>query len=613
MKANKFFYALAATAMLGLSACSSEEPVLQGANGEGNVTFTLQLPEVIGSRAYSDGLSAKQLDYYVYDEDNGSTNIEALNGTATFVNRETTVSLNLVSGKSYSIVFLATVPGQSHYTYAPDTKKMSVNYGSAAQDETRDAFYVYEPTFKVTGAISKTVTLKRPFAQINVGTTDWASATAAGISLTETSMTVTGVANKINLGTGDVEGNEKVTFTSAAMPATPGETFPYAAANVERYMAMNYVLVGKDKSTVDVKMNTNATPAINEMVFSQVPVQRNYRTNIYGALLTNPAVYNVIINQEYEGNLDGAIVKKNADGTFTCLVPELPAGVTAADLQGKGGVYVKADGTTEIFEATGAAVNTAMQNASEIFLAPNVTIPVRSHQLEVPEAGIIVHGNGATISGGEQDFSIQKAYTAGSTVNLTIENLNGVKVWGASSTANTINITLKNCSMKAQGLTDGSHSLVMNRGSDNEAVTNIVLDGCHMENGQVGLHTIYAGKTVIKNCSFKDVVVPININKKSSTQTATVEVVNCTFDNCGVAANVTSNSAYDYAAPIRVVDAGGVANSMKVTVDNCTFKDTTSDWDILLMDYRDGKSWFAIDYTIKNCNPAAPKVKATAE
>ena len=36
MKTHKFFYALAATAMLGLSACSSEEPVLQGANGEGN-------------------------------------------------------------------------------------------------------------------------------------------------------------------------------------------------------------------------------------------------------------------------------------------------------------------------------------------------------------------------------------------------------------------------------------------------------------------------------------------------------------------------------------------------------------------------------------------------
>ncbi|MDD6281626.1 MAG: hypothetical protein PUA76_08115, partial [Bacteroidales bacterium] len=376
--------------------------------------------------------------------------------------------------------------------------------------------------------------------------------------------------------------------------------------------AMNYILVGADKSTVDVKLNTNATPAINEMVFSQVPVQRNYRTNIYGALLTNPADYNVIINQEYEGNLDGAIVKKNADGTFTCLVPELPAGVTAADLQGKGGVYVKADGNTEIFEATGAAVNTAMQNASEIFLAPNVTIPVRSHQLEVPEAGIIVHGNGATISGGEQDFSIQKAYTAGSTVNLTIENLNGVKVWGAATqSACTINITLKNCSMKAQGLADGGHSLVMNRGGDTNAVTNITLDGCHMENAQVGLHTIYGGKTVVKNCTFKDVVVPINIAKKSSTQTAIVEVANCIFDNCGIANTATDNSAYNYAAPIRIVDNGGPANSIDLTVSKCTFMNTQSDWDILLMDYRAGKTWFPVKYTIKNCNPAAPKVKAT--
>ncbi len=315
MRTTKLFYALAASALLGLTACSSDEPVAQ--NGDGNVNFTLRLPDAIGTRAFSDGLSATHLDYYVYDEDNGSTNIEALNGTATFVNRETTVSLNLVSGKSYSIVFLATVPGQSHYTYTASSKDLDVTYGSAAQDESRDAFYVYEPTFKVTGAISKDIILRRPFAQINVGTTDWASATAAGISLTETSMTVTGVANKINLGTGDVEGNEEVTFTSAAMPATPGETFPYAAANVDRYMAMNYVLVGKDKSTVDVKMNTNANPAIDEMVFSQVPVQRNYRTNIYGDLLTNPAKWEVIIDEHYAGSdINLNLADKIADGAY---------------------------------------------------------------------------------------------------------------------------------------------------------------------------------------------------------------------------------------------------------------------------------------------------------
>ena len=297
---KKFLFCAAAAALLtGMSACTNDEPV--AVENDGNVTFSVNLPAGIESRSYSDGLTATKLHYYVYDEDNGSANIEALNGEADFdTNRTAKVSLNLASGKSYSIVFWADAPGNSYYTYTASSKELKVNYSGNAQDENRDAFYVYEPTFKVTGAISKDIILRRPFAQINVGTTDWASATAAGISLTETSMTVTGVANKINLGTGDVEGNDEVTFTSAAMPATPGETFPYAAANVDRYMAMNYVLVGKDKSTVDVKMNTNANPAIDEMVFSQVPVQRNYRTNIYGALLTNPADYKVIINQNYE-------------------------------------------------------------------------------------------------------------------------------------------------------------------------------------------------------------------------------------------------------------------------------------------------------------------------
>ena len=313
MKTSKFFYALAATTLLGLSACSSEEPVAQ--NGDGNVNFTVTLPDAIGTRAYSDGLSATHLDYYVYDEDNRSTNIAALNGTATFTDRKATVSLNLVSGKSYSIVFLATSDSQNYYTYTASTKELEVTYSSAAQDEKRDAFYVYEPTFKVTGAINKNVVLKRPFAQINVGTTDWADAKKAGISLTETSMTVTGVANKINLGTGVVYGNEEVTFTSAAMPGDT-ETFPYAAAGVDRYMAMNYILVGADKTTVDVKLKTNATPTIDEMVFSQVPVQRNYRTNIYGALLTNPVDFNIIIDPiYYEDDLEYTVVNSNEDLT----------------------------------------------------------------------------------------------------------------------------------------------------------------------------------------------------------------------------------------------------------------------------------------------------------
>lgn len=287
---------------LAVVSCNTEklEPV---AGGEGLVTFTAELPGNIATKAYSDGLSATKLSYYVYDEDNSSSNIAALNGTATFDGGlTTTVTLNLVAGKQYSIVFWAQAPEATCYAYDAATKELTVDYASAvAQDENRDAFYVYEPTFKVTGPISKTITLRRPFAQINIGTSDLEAAKAAGLEIKNSAMTVKGVANIINLGDGSVQGNEEVTFVTAAIPA--GETFPVNIpgsdpAKPYDYLAMNYVLVGADKSTVDVTLTCDEPSS--PMPFTQIPVQRNYRTNIFGALLTDPATFTVEINPGYE-------------------------------------------------------------------------------------------------------------------------------------------------------------------------------------------------------------------------------------------------------------------------------------------------------------------------
>ena len=134
------------------------------------------------------------------------------------------MSLNLASGKNYSIVFWADAPGNSYYTYTASSKELKVNYSGNAQDENRDAFTVYEPTFKVTGPINKEITLKRPFAQINVGTDDVEAAKTAGVEVKKTGMKVTGVYNTLNLATGAVSGETDVTYAQAAIPS--GETFP---------------------------------------------------------------------------------------------------------------------------------------------------------------------------------------------------------------------------------------------------------------------------------------------------------------------------------------------------------------------------------------------------
>ncbi|MEE0626333.1 MAG: hypothetical protein UDG88_09765, partial [Muribaculaceae bacterium] len=57
-----------------------------------------------------------------------------------------------------------------------------------------------------------------------------------------------------------------------------------------------YLLVGADKATVDVAFNYGGP---QNRTFTNVPVQRNYRTNIYGSLLTNTTDFNVVIEPTF--------------------------------------------------------------------------------------------------------------------------------------------------------------------------------------------------------------------------------------------------------------------------------------------------------------------------
>ena len=81
---KQFLYPVLASALVAVAAtsCSSDAPVAPEQTPDGTVAFTVTVPQQIASRAFSDGLSATQLHYYVYDEDESSANIAALNGTA---------------------------------------------------------------------------------------------------------------------------------------------------------------------------------------------------------------------------------------------------------------------------------------------------------------------------------------------------------------------------------------------------------------------------------------------------------------------------------------------------------------------------------------------------
>lgn len=618
MKKVLYLSAIALTSLIATS-CASEE--VAPVDNDGMTTFTVKLPADMASRAFNSGTQAKNLYVAIYEADGdkkclfsnfgGTTGVNGMevtnfNGT----DLTTTIKVSLVKNKTYDIYCWAqsyTMDTESPYQWNETDKSISVTYPSEMTnyDEGRDAFYGKLTSFQSGVTANHSITLKRPFAQINVGTNDLqAYKYASGNNAPVFGMTVKGAATSVNLDTDAVSGSADAVIATAASSTT---TFEASVTGLS-YLAMGYVLPGEGLMEVDLNVDGDADFA----TYTSVPSQMNYRTNIYGALLTNPEVFNVEIAPAFAGNnnvIDGAVVEMN-NGQVVCTTPALPAGVTEAQLERKGGVAINAQGEPVFFEPTGDAVNAAMKQSSEIYFAPNVTITTDSHRMVVPQSGITIHGNGATLSGGEQDFSIQEGtgytqYEEGSTINININNLNGVKVWGGPTTNATFNINLTNCT--------ANNMIIMVRGGnyDPAATVNFTVENCYVQNvpNNVAIHTTYAGTQIVKNCTFKKVGIPVNIAKKLPNRTSNISVIGCTFDNCGIAPNDTANSAYNYAAPIRVVDNGGPANAINLLVDGCTFTGTLSQWDILLMDYRTGTTWFPVNYTIRNCTPANPSVR----
>ena len=302
---KRLFFAMAAATMLFATSCQNDLDLGLETGENSIVSFTVTTP-TMATRAYSDGLSATKLQYAVYDA-NGDI-LPQLTKTDATINGNTTVNLQLTTGNTYSVIFWAAAPN-APYSVDFANKSMTVDYTApVCNDETRDAFYAYD-TFTVTGAQTETIELKRPFAQLNIGTKDYAESAIAGYTPTHSEVTVKNLANTLNLASGAVSGESNpITFASNTIPTS--ETFP---VDNHQYIAMNYVLVGAEKGVVDIDFTyTDGTNAKTRTVGS-VPVQRNYRTNIYGSLLTSMVDINVEIVPDYNVE-DNNIYNVTVDG-----------------------------------------------------------------------------------------------------------------------------------------------------------------------------------------------------------------------------------------------------------------------------------------------------------
>ena len=407
---KKILLGLSAFTMLFATSCQNDQGFDTTVGETSTVTFAVETPE-IATRAYSDGTTATVLQYAVYNE--AGQLLADLAGTTT-INTTAKVELQLTTGNEYSVIFWAAAPN-APYTVDFAAKTMEVDYTNAtSNDEARDAFYKYH-TFTVTGAQTETIELRRPFAQLNIGTADYAASTSAGYTPTKSAVTVKNIYKTLNLATGVVGEPAEITFSSANIPS--GETFPVVGYE---YMAMNYLLVPADKEVVDVVFTyTDNNNDAKERTVGSVPVQRNYRTNIYGNLLTSNVDINVEIKPEYIDSHDAVLQMAAAFGGEVTLTEDI---VLEAPLKVSSNLTINLNGKTlsgAVAKGAGAVVDIAQGTTVEI-VGGTIKSTNENGDAAINNAGTLVLEN-VTIEGAPLADGGYSAYAVISSGNLVIE------------------------------------------------------------------------------------------------------------------------------------------------------------------------------------------------
>lgn len=479
MNKKLFLGMFAAAGMLFATSCSNDELDVVQSGNEAQVTFSLAAEGGIATRAISDGTGAKKLVYAVYNASgelietiaNTDVNGQIVDNSAFDNGLTENVTITLAKGQQYTVAFWAQNPNCTAYT-TTDLKNVTIDYAGLNNDETRDAFFKAE-TFTVTGNTEIDVVLKRPFAQINVGVyqTDWDAAKASGIEIEKSKVTIENAATSINLLTGEVGGEQTVEYGFDIIPAqfaTP-ETLDVdldkdGTKENYVYLSMSYILAndettGYAKTALEDLDFTFAPISGNNINFSEglnaVPVQRNWRTNIIGKILTGDVTFNITIDPIYDGEYNnGEAQPVNINGVYYATIQDAVNNVKDGDV-----IKVATGKYTEVVKVA-SGKNFTLEAAG-----PNVVIAALDHQSNGTPSTVKVKGitfdNSITLAGWFTGTAPNIAPCVGAWGgNLTFEDCTfivagtsgretGVMTWWTTKN-NVMSLSFNNCTFEGQ-------------------------------------------------------------------------------------------------------------------------------------------------------------------
>lgn len=321
-----FFYVLTGL-MMTLGACQQEDETLMGPGS--SQTLTVTIPQGINTRSNEnpgDGSLINRCILEIYHNNGGTyelyqnRRVEKVTGnTATFAD------LRLVTSQSYKLVLWADCADASQndlYYNTGDLSNITAKKTYTGNDDGFDAFFATKE-ITVQSTFAESITLKRPFGQINVQTNDLGTITSPDLKPASVEVTFSSIPSSFNVMDG-VAGTpvEDYTYTAAIKDAVTGKlTIDYIWAAPEQKELADFSMRFLNTDNVEITSNES---------FTNIPVRRNYRTNISGNLLTKKGEVEITVDPIFDGDL-AAVIDGAKNITSGAEFSSLQEAINAAD------------------------------------------------------------------------------------------------------------------------------------------------------------------------------------------------------------------------------------------------------------------------------------------
>lgn len=297
---KNLFKSLAFAAVAVIAGACAKEQIASGDGETVEMTFNVDVPEAtLTTKGLSDAAQVDELIFDAFRSLNDTESIKGFRQVVAVENGRATIQVKLIKGQNYRFVFWAQKANNGYYN-TDNLSNITVNYSKAlANDSSLDAFFAKEDVTNVQNPISKTIILKRPFAQVNYVTKEELS---EGLYIKESQITVKNALTSFNPLRNKLSGEQDVTFQFNAVPTEK------LLINGTEYncLATAFILAKSDnsKDIVDVEAKFKANKGYSVTVSTPgLPCQRNYRTNVIGNFMSVDGTYNVEIDSAFKGDL----------------------------------------------------------------------------------------------------------------------------------------------------------------------------------------------------------------------------------------------------------------------------------------------------------------------